>query len=210
MGTGEFATGPGKGRRLSPRLSLRRDPRRRPARVVSLRARGRINGDQHQFRLALCDDEALTRTEEYLRQLRESKQTDSSLRPRQPPKAPHERDSHSEHGSSVEEVRRLIAWPERSSAANGTRASWPASSTPKAATARACSRISNTDGAIIGWIETLIARVEFSYVVEHVRSHGHQADRRGSPDWWPVASTCGSFTASIRQSHANGTSRGKR
>jgi hypothetical protein len=33
---------------------------------------GRVHGDQHQFRLALCDTEALQRTQEYLRRLADS------------------------------------------------------------------------------------------------------------------------------------------
>ena len=72
-------------------------------------APGRAHGDVHRFRLALIDDEALDRTQEYLA-LRASGPT-GSRSPRRPARGGRSTPSGRRRASEVERIRALIEWP---------------------------------------------------------------------------------------------------
>jgi DNA repair photolyase len=125
---------------------------------------GRSHGDQHQFRLALIDFDALRRTQTYLVGLGVDTREFSfaaAASGRQPMRAirTHAR-------SKVERVRDLVSWPEDPSVswckgflagifdAEGSHASHSI-------------RICNQDLAIIDQTTAALARLGFSFVVEH-------------------------------------------
>jgi DNA repair photolyase len=126
---------------------------------------GRTHGDQHQFRLALCDLEALNRTREYLLDWEISTQefvfqeavvgrrTMNAIR------------THAR--SSVDGIRKLIAW-----SGNQSRR-WMAGFLAgifdaEGSYSDGCLRISNTDPDIITWTGRCLRAFHFRFVVEHV------------------------------------------
>jgi len=127
---------------------------------------GRAHGNQHQFRLALCDMEALERAGEYLQQFGIATQEfifQKAVGDRQEMRAirTHAR-------LAVEQVRNLIVWP-------GVQLhEWTAGFLAGIFDAEgSCSqgvlRISNTDNEIISWIDRSLRIHGFKFVLEHVR-----------------------------------------
>lgn len=123
------------------------------------------SGDQHQFRLALCDVEALLRSQDYLRRL-------------------HIETNHFVHAAAtvgrrlmhgirtqaradVNHIRSSIAWPGAISApwASGFLAGIYDA---EGSYSDGILRISNTDPDIIGWIRQSLKKLDFDFVVEHV------------------------------------------
>jgi DNA repair photolyase len=127
---------------------------------------GRAHGDQHQFRLAMCEVEGLLRVQDYLR--RASVDTGhfvfaaaSSSR-----RLMHGIRTHAR--PSVETIRELIAWPREPSrqwAAGFLGGIYDA----EGSYSGAILRISNTDKTIIGFIARCLGVFGFGYVVEHVQ-----------------------------------------
>jgi DNA repair photolyase len=165
MGTGAFAPGPIKNRdyRLGYLCGLIRGD----GLLKSYRypREGRANGDQHQFRLALCDVEALLRSQDYLRQWRIETQHFVFQAASAGRRLMHGIRTHAR--VNVEQIRSIVSWPSAASApwaagflagiydAEGTYSDWVL-------------RICNTDGEIIGWIARCLEQLGFRFVIEHV------------------------------------------
>lgn len=122
-------------------------------------------GNQHQFRLALCDAEALERAHEWLKW--ESVETErfafsagsASPRPMQAIRT-HAR-------PKVDRVRELIAWP--TSPSTSWRSGFLAGIfDAEGSYSNGVLRIPNTDPEIIGWIGESLRASAFRFVVEHI------------------------------------------
>jgi DNA repair photolyase len=132
---------------------------------------GRRNGDQHQFRFALCDGEALERTRLYLQQL--SIETydfefQRAIGGRQAMRA-----IRTYARNHVERIRAIIAWP-----ADASR-SWMAGFLAgifdaEGSYSGGIVRISNTDSTIVDWIARACTALALPFAIEHV---GH-VDRK--------------------------------
>jgi DNA repair photolyase len=130
---------------------------------------GRAHGDQHQFRLALCDMEALQRGQEYLRHCGIVTQEfvfQKAIGERQVMHA-----IRTQARSAVEQIRTLITWPGAPSPG------WTAGFLAGIFDAEgSCSqgvlRISNTDKDIISWIDRCLRILNFKFVLEHVHRDG--------------------------------------
>jgi DNA repair photolyase len=127
---------------------------------------GRANGDQHHFRLALCDEEALARTEEYL--------ADWGIATRAfvfQEAAAGRRAMHAIRASArvdVADIRELVDWPRAPTRewaagflagifdAEGSYSDWTI-------------RISNTDRGIISRITQCLEMFAFRCVIEHTK-----------------------------------------
>jgi DNA repair photolyase len=130
---------------------------------------GRTHGDQHQFRLALCDMEALQRAQKYLHQWGITTQEfifQKAVGERQALRAirTHAR-------PAVEQIRNLITWP------GAPTPGWTAGYLAGIFDAEgSCShgilRISNTDKDIISWIDRCLRILDFKFVLEHVHRDG--------------------------------------
>jgi DNA repair photolyase len=127
---------------------------------------GRTHGDQHRFRLALCDQEALQRTDEYLRHwqvhTREFifQKASSGRRAMQAIRTSARAD--------VAHIRELIGWPHSPSrewAAGFLAGIFDA----EGSFSNCVLRISNTDAGIIGWIERCLKDLGFRYVIENTK-----------------------------------------
>ncbi|MGH7948586.1 MAG: LAGLIDADG family homing endonuclease, partial [Candidatus Binataceae bacterium] len=124
---------------------------------------GRAHGDQHQFRLALCDEEALQRARQYLIERQVATQEfvfQEALAGRRPMRA-----IRTHALSSVEQVRRLIAWPtvpSRSWSAGFLAGIFDA----EGSYSEGILRISNTDREIIDRISIALRACDFQFVVE--------------------------------------------
>jgi len=164
MGTGRFATASDKTteyRRGYLCGIIRGDA---TLRSYSYERAGRSNGDQHHFRLALCDDEALDRARQYLADARvETRQFVFAIAAtnRRPMNAirTHAR-------AKVEAVRQIIAWPEMP-----TR-DWHAGFLAgmfdaEGSFSQTVFRISNTDRQIIDRLTRALSEFDFRFVVEH-------------------------------------------
>src|SRR5712691_2038833 len=165
MGTGAFATSPTKNRdyRLGYLCGLVRGD----GMLASYHygRTGRAHGDQLHFRLALCDVEALLRSQDYLRRCQIDTQhfvfQAASIRRR----LMHAIRTHAR--PDVEQIRALIAWPTAPSR------EWSAGFLAgiydaEGSYSEGCLRISNTDHAIIAWIDRCLKSFDFRFVVEHV------------------------------------------
>lgn len=126
---------------------------------------GRAHGDQHQFRLALCDVEALERARDYLARY------GIITSPFVFQKAVGERETmhaiRTHARAAVEQVRNLVVWPGAPTPA------WTAGFLAGIFDAEgSCSqgvlRISNTDREIISWIDRCLRMLNFQFVVEHI------------------------------------------
>src|SRR5256886_1513514 len=128
------------------------------------RKNGRI-GQLHQFRLALCDQEALVRARNYLLDFEVSTQGFLFQAA-----AGNRRAMHAIRvGSfmSVQSIRGLIAWP------TGPTREWSGGFLAgifdaEGSFSHAILRISNTDPEIIGWICACLRAFNFRFVVEHI------------------------------------------
>jgi DNA repair photolyase len=165
MGVGKFAAGPAWDRDY--RLGYLCGVIRGDALLASYeyQREGRAHGNQHQFRLALCDTEALGRASAFLLDLdvrtnafvfKEASNGHRAM----PAIRTHAR-------SSVEEIRHLIAWPEAPSF------SWLAGFLAgifdaEGSYSQGILRISNTDVQIIAWICRALSVFDFRFSHEHV------------------------------------------
>ena len=130
---------------------------------------GRTHGDQHQFRLALCDIEALQRAQGYLQQFDIVTQEFVFQKAVGERQAMHAIRTHAR--PAVEQIRNLIAWPGVPSH------EWTAGFLAGIFDAEgSCSqgvlRISNTDKEIISWIDRSMRILGFRFVLESVRRDG--------------------------------------
>jgi len=128
-------------------------------------ARGRSHGDQYQRRLALCDQEALVRTRNYLLDFDVATcgfifQAAVGSR-----RALHAIRTHSL--SKVQSIRELVCWPE--SASSSWSAGYLAGIFDAEGSFSNVLRISNTDPTIVHWICKCLQTFNFTFIVEHVR-----------------------------------------
>ena len=126
---------------------------------------GRLHGDQHQFRLALCDVEALLRSQEYLRQSRVETDHFVFQEASAGRRLLHGIRSHAR--SNVEHIRKLVEWPTepaRGWCAGFLAGIYDAEGSYSAGTLR----ISNTDPQIIGWLARCLETFGFRFTVEHI------------------------------------------
>ena len=126
---------------------------------------GRSHGDQHQFRLALCDREALLQAQEYLRHWQIDAGEYLFEKAVAGRRAMHAIRSHAR--PNVELIRELIAWPVAPSP------EWSAGFLAgifdaEGSYSQGILRISNTDDEIIDWISRCLQRLELGFSVEHV------------------------------------------
>ena len=166
MGTGAFARPPVKNRdyRLGYLCGLIRGG----GLLASYRYQrlGRRHGDQHQFRLALCDQEALSRAREYLRDWQIATYEFVFQQATAGRRITHAIRNHAR--SDVEQIRALIAWPEVPSA------EWSAGFLAgifdaEGSYSHGILRISNTDRKIIAWIGRCLHALDFRFTLEHVQ-----------------------------------------
>jgi DNA repair photolyase len=121
--------------------------------------------DQHQFRLALCDVEALLRTQDYLRRWQIETQHFIFHAAAAGRRLMHAIRTHAR--PNVEQIHGLIAWPTAPSR------EWSAGFLAgiydaEGSYSEGCLRISNTDHEIIAWIDRCLKSFDFRFVVEHV------------------------------------------
>jgi len=165
MGTGHFASEPEKGteyRRGYLCGVIRGDGL---VATYNYDGRRRAQDTQHQFRLALCDQEALTRTQDYLRQSQIETHQFTFAAARESRRVMHAIRTHAR--SSVDSVKQLIAWPEVA-----TR-EWMTGFLAGIFDAegsfnQGVLRISNTNAEIISWIGRALRHLQFNFVLEHV------------------------------------------
>ncbi|MDE2196640.1 MAG: PA0069 family radical SAM protein [Gammaproteobacteria bacterium] len=130
---------------------------------------GRIHGDQHQFRLALCDIEALQRAQRYLYDWNVSAHDCLFQEAIGNRRTMHAIRTHAR--VSVERVREIIAWPV------DTPRNWRAGFLAgifdaEGSYSQGILRISNTDPAIIDWTRSCLQHFGFRCAIEHVRREG--------------------------------------
>ncbi|MGQ0525265.1 MAG: PA0069 family radical SAM protein [Betaproteobacteria bacterium] len=124
---------------------------------------GRTHGDQHQFRLALCDIEALYRTREYLAGVEIATHEFVFQKAAVGYRTMHAIRTHARSG--VERIRGLIAWPAepaREWAAGFLAGIFDA----EGSYSQTVLRIPNTDPEIIAWIGRSLRAFNFRFVVE--------------------------------------------
>ncbi|MSQ54498.1 MAG: PA0069 family radical SAM protein [Betaproteobacteria bacterium] len=127
--------------------------------------KGRKNGDQHRFRLALCDGEALARAKGYLREF--EVETDEFVFQRATAGRRAMRAIRTSARLDVEQVRTLIAWPEESSR------EWSAGFLAgifdaEGSYSQGALRIPNTDREIIERISRSLQGFGFRVALEHI------------------------------------------
>jgi len=127
---------------------------------------GRLNNDQHRFRLALCDDEALGRAQSYLGNWGIATQEFLFQEASAGRKALHA--IRASARVDVADIRELVDWPRaptREWAAGFLAGIFDA----EGSYSDGVLRISNTDQEIIGWIERCLREFGFRHVVEHTK-----------------------------------------
>ena len=127
---------------------------------------GRGYSPQYQLRLALCDDEALQRAQDWLRRANIETQRFEFCAVASNRRAMHAIRSHSR--PSVARVRELIAWPTDPSR------SWRAGFLAgifdaEGSYSSGVLRISNTDADIIYWLCASLRALDFQFIIEHAR-----------------------------------------
>jgi DNA repair photolyase len=125
---------------------------------------GRVHGHQHQFRLALCDQEALVRARNYLLDFDIATCGFAYQAAGAGRRAMHA--IRTQSLSRVQAIRQLIAWPDSATTA------WSAGFLAGVFDAEGSFsdtvfRISNTDSAIIRQICSCLRAFNFSFVIEH-------------------------------------------
>jgi hypothetical protein len=126
---------------------------------------GRSHGNQHRFRLALCDMEASVRARNYLLDFEIATNGflfQAAVGNKKPMHA-----IRTHWFANVESIRRLIAWP------LSPTPQWSAGFLAgifdaEGSLSQAVFRISNTDPEIIAWICQCLRAFRFAFVVEHV------------------------------------------
>jgi DNA repair photolyase len=122
--------------------------------------------NQHQFRLALCDTEALQRAQEYLREWQITTQEFVFQKAAAGYRVVNAISTHAH--SQVEQIRTLIAWPTTPSP--GWSAGFLAGIfDAEGSYSQGILRISNTDDAILGWISHCLRTFDFRFVLENFR-----------------------------------------
>ncbi|OGA49217.1 MAG: hypothetical protein A3F74_09150 [Betaproteobacteria bacterium RIFCSPLOWO2_12_FULL_62_58] len=166
MGTGAFASPPAKDRdyRLGYLYGLIRGDGLLAS--YHYQRAGRAHDDQHQFRLALCDTEALQRAQEYLRDWQIATQEFVFQKAAAGRRVMHAIRTHAR--PNVEQIRALIAWPAAPSP--GWTAGFLAGIfDAEGSYSQGILRISNTDKEIIAWISRCLRTLNFRFALEHVR-----------------------------------------
>lgn len=127
---------------------------------------GRANGNQHQFRLALCDTQALDRAQEYLRGCYVFTQEFVFQNASSGHQAMRAIRTHAR--SDVDLIRELIAWPAEPSLdwGNGFLAGI---FDAEGSYSQGLLRISNTDKEIIAWISRSLSALGFRFLIEHIK-----------------------------------------
>jgi DNA repair photolyase len=126
---------------------------------------GRVHGDQHQFRLALCDREALDQARTFLREWGIGTEPFEFQKGTANTQVIYAIRTHAR--LKVELIRQLIAWPSRAPL------SWALGFLAGIFDAEGSYsdggiRISNTDGEIISWVGRCLQTLNFRFVIEHV------------------------------------------
>ena len=126
---------------------------------------GRAHGDQHQFRLALCDVEALQQAREFLCDLQITTNEFVFQKAAAGYQTMHAIPTQAR--ASVERIRDLIAWP------NHPSVEWFAGFLAgifdaEGSYSQSILRISNTDKEIIAWISRCLTNLDFRFSVEQV------------------------------------------
>ena len=165
MGTGRFAAAPEKGDDYQAGYlcgMIRGDG---TIGSYTQKRAGRAVGVHHSFRLALCDDEALLRTQDYLRKSQvETRQfvfaEASGVRRKL-------NAIQTQRRALVEEIRRLVAWP-----ISPTR-EWYAGFLAgfydaEGSYSQCILRMSNTDREMIGWLQQSLREFGFEFALEHI------------------------------------------
>ena len=164
MGTGRFAAAPEKCldyRRGYLCGVIRGDG---TVRSYKYERKGRAHGDQHHFRLALCDDEALVRAREYL--------DDAQIETRQFVFAQAGTNRRSMNAirtharANVDAIRKITEWPHTPSR------DWyigflAGMFDAEGSFSQTVFRISNTDPQIIDWLTRALEELNFRFVIEH-------------------------------------------
>ena len=122
-------------------------------------------GTLHQFRLALCDVEALLRVQDYLREWQIDTQHFVFQQAAAGRRLLHA--IRTQRKPSVDETHALIAWPmvaSREWSAGFLAGIYDA----EGSYSEGCLRISDTDHEIIAWIDRCLKSFDFRFVVEHV------------------------------------------
>jgi DNA repair photolyase len=165
MGTGRFASPPDKGpdyRRGYLCGVIRGDG---TLRSYQYPREGRTHGDQHQFRLALCDDEALVRAREYLQQAQVETTPFVFVAGGGNRRAMNAIRTHAR--ANVELVRQLTEWPDKPSL--GWHSGFLAGIfDAEGSFSQTVWRIPNTDREVIDWLGRSLDKLNFRYVVEHI------------------------------------------
>ena len=164
MGTGAFAERMAKGREF--RYGYLSGMVRGDGLLASYHYEraGRAHGDQYQFRLALCDMEALERAREYLSQFGIATNGFVFQKAVGDDLTMHAIRTHSR--PAVEQIRNLIAWPATPAQ------SWMAGFLSgifdaEGSYSQGVLRICSTDPEIISWIDRCLRALNFRFVVEH-------------------------------------------
>ena len=165
MGTGAFAPPPAKDRDY--RLGYLCGIIRGDGLLASYHCRrvDRAHDDQYHSRLALCDAEALQRTQEYLSDLRIATHEFVFQKAVGERRVMHGIRTHAR--PKVEQIRSLISWPAAPS--QGWMAGFLAGIfDAEGSYSQGALRISNTDSEIIAWLGRCLRTLNFGYVLEHV------------------------------------------
>jgi DNA repair photolyase len=166
MGTGAFASPPAKDRdyRLGYLCGLIRGGGLLAS--YHYERAGRVHGDQHQFRLALCDTEALQRAQGYLLDWQIATQEYVFQKAATRGRIMYAIRTHAR--PNVEQIRALIALPAAPSP--GWTAGYLAGIFDgEGSYSQGILRISNTDEEIIAWICRSLRTLNFRFALEHVR-----------------------------------------
>jgi DNA repair photolyase len=165
MGTGKFAAAPIQDREYQRGYlcgMIRGD-----AHVATrhYRPAGGGTATTHSFRLALCDDDALTRTAEYLKTC--NVETSAFVFAIAGANRKHLNAIRTQRRANVDEIRRLVAWPKFPSR------QWHLGFLAgifdaEGSYSDGALRIPNTDNQIIKRIEQSLRTFDFDYVVEHI------------------------------------------
>jgi DNA repair photolyase len=126
---------------------------------------GRADAEQHQFRLALCDKEALERTRGYLQTWEIA--TQSFVFQKAAAGYRTMRAIRTQTRTNFQQIRDLIAWPTVPS--RGWKAGFLAGLfDAEGSYSQGVLRISNSDDEIIAWAGRSLRGLDFPFVVEHV------------------------------------------
>jgi DNA repair photolyase len=165
MGTGRFAAGPEKGSdfRLGYLCGVIRGDGSLGS--YAYKRAGGTDWVLHHFRLALCDDEALVRTQSYLRICRVETRSfvfAAASATRRLMNA-----IQTQRRTNVDEVRKLIAWPD-APPLEWHKGFLAGIFDAEGSYSQGILRISNTNPEIIDWIERSLRELQFRYVIEHI------------------------------------------